>query len=305
MTPFRLRTRASEFALGLGETRIGRAASCEIAIDDPCLSREHAVLRVERSRVTLRDLGSRNGTFVNDLPVTEEIELHAGDRIDIGSTSATLLRALETRRNFETTASFRTCAGCGGAYVVQAPACPRCGRVSVLGAASGPSRSDSQRRFDFWLQLEAELLDKAMSMQRVEEAESSWRRLVDKLDALGDREFVHPVHLDAALCAAVRLGRMQSNEAPIAWAIGVIHRQGRPPSAELFALLAATPLPLLAREQSFGALERFVADLQARSDLGPGEASCRTSLAELLAELSATRRPRASLRAREAVTHAE
>lgn len=288
MTPFRLRTQHSEIALGLGEIRIGRAPTCEIALDDPCLSREHASLHVALARITLRDLGSRNGTWLNDLPVDRELEVLPGDRIELGSTHAQLVRlavTVDVVDELDTTASFRTCPGCGGAYVVKASGCPRCGRVSQ----PVPRKSDSQRRVDFWLQLEAELLEKAMSMQRIEEAEASLHRLRDKLDALAAPP--DPRHLDAALCAAIRLGRMVGNAEPIAWALDMVQRHDGIPSADLFALLASTPLPLLSCDPSYRALGTLVTHGQRRSDLTAPERSCLDSLGQLARDLGEVRKP--------------
>jgi pSer/pThr/pTyr-binding forkhead associated (FHA) protein len=46
-------------------------------------SRRHAEIRYDGARAILRDLGSTNGTRVNDQPVTGERELQPGDRIEI------------------------------------------------------------------------------------------------------------------------------------------------------------------------------------------------------------------------------
>jgi diguanylate cyclase (GGDEF)-like protein len=52
----------------------------------PSLSRSHARLRFAGSRVVLEDLGSRNGTFVNDRQVLDgPVELRSGDRFQVGS----------------------------------------------------------------------------------------------------------------------------------------------------------------------------------------------------------------------------
>ena len=44
---------------------VGRAPTCDLSVADPTISRRHAELIVDEEQVTLRDLGSSNGTFVN------------------------------------------------------------------------------------------------------------------------------------------------------------------------------------------------------------------------------------------------
>ena len=49
-----------------GEMKVGRVAECDITIEDPKVSRAHAMIRVEGERVTVEDLGSANGSRIND-----------------------------------------------------------------------------------------------------------------------------------------------------------------------------------------------------------------------------------------------
>ncbi|MGE5183228.1 MAG: GGDEF domain-containing protein [Acidobacteriota bacterium] len=63
---------------------IGRAPSCEVRIDDDGMSRSHARVRYEGNRAWLEDLHSRNGTFINGQRIREPVELHDGDKIQIG-----------------------------------------------------------------------------------------------------------------------------------------------------------------------------------------------------------------------------
>jgi pSer/pThr/pTyr-binding forkhead associated (FHA) protein len=70
------------FSLASGEVTIGRTAGNTILIDNPGVSRRHAVVRLEGDRSILEDLGSANGTFVNGQRVTRH-ELKDGDEIAI------------------------------------------------------------------------------------------------------------------------------------------------------------------------------------------------------------------------------
>ncbi len=62
-----------------GEQVVGRAATSHIRLPDSSVSRTHAKIVLEDGRVTLTDLESSNGTFVNGAPITEPRELELGD----------------------------------------------------------------------------------------------------------------------------------------------------------------------------------------------------------------------------------
>src|SRR5712691_5509852 len=64
---------------------IGRdRASVSLVLDHPRVSRRHAQVAVSKGRVSLRDLGSSNGTFVNGQRIDAYRLLKVDDRIDIG-----------------------------------------------------------------------------------------------------------------------------------------------------------------------------------------------------------------------------
>ena len=72
-------------------TVLGRDESIDIILDDPGVSRAHSEFRVttdgRHMRVTVRDLGSTNGTYVNS-ERTASTHLEDGDRITLGRTTA-------------------------------------------------------------------------------------------------------------------------------------------------------------------------------------------------------------------------
>jgi hypothetical protein len=68
-----------------GEHLIGRGADVAIPVYDAGTSRHHARVFVNGDTLTIEDLASRNGTFVNGKPVAGVIALHSGDEIRIGS----------------------------------------------------------------------------------------------------------------------------------------------------------------------------------------------------------------------------
>jgi hypothetical protein len=67
-----------------GQMTIGRAPGCDCQLSDPTVSRKHAQLLHDGDRWLLRDLGSRNGTRLNGMRVSGEIEVRPGDYIGLG-----------------------------------------------------------------------------------------------------------------------------------------------------------------------------------------------------------------------------
>ncbi len=63
---------------------VGRSRRCDIAIDDPSVSRKHVFLTFHEGKIHLQDLGSSNGTFVNGERVTTDAELYDGDALRLG-----------------------------------------------------------------------------------------------------------------------------------------------------------------------------------------------------------------------------
>ena len=68
-----------------GILTIGRLPECDLAIDSPLVSREHAKLYCGPEGVEIEDRHSTNGTFVNGLQIAEKVRLRQGDRIAIAS----------------------------------------------------------------------------------------------------------------------------------------------------------------------------------------------------------------------------
>ncbi len=85
---------AFDHPLVAGTTVIGRDPKSALALDDAGVSRRHAVISCAAGRVTVADLASRNGTYLNGLRVGEEPQtLSPGDLLRIGD--FTIVFALE------------------------------------------------------------------------------------------------------------------------------------------------------------------------------------------------------------------
>lgn len=68
------------------EVNIGRAAGCEITIDDTYASQMHARIFRRDDGVFVEDLGSTNGSYVNREKVNRPTVINPGDQLQIGAT---------------------------------------------------------------------------------------------------------------------------------------------------------------------------------------------------------------------------
>jgi pSer/pThr/pTyr-binding forkhead associated (FHA) protein len=66
------------------EFLLGRGSDCDLRIHDTAVSRHHCLIRVRPDEVSLADLGSANGTFLNGTRVLSQTVLHTGDEIRLG-----------------------------------------------------------------------------------------------------------------------------------------------------------------------------------------------------------------------------
>lgn len=73
-----------DYIVKRGRCLMGRLDTCDLPIPLSSVSREHCELRIEGDAVRLKDLGSRNGTFVNGERIDGVVTLTPGDRIAIG-----------------------------------------------------------------------------------------------------------------------------------------------------------------------------------------------------------------------------
>jgi hypothetical protein len=77
--------RGNAFDVPAGRSTLGRTPTAAITIEDGSVSRTHAELMRTGTRVVLTDLGSTNGTRVNNQPLDGPRELRDGDVVRIGS----------------------------------------------------------------------------------------------------------------------------------------------------------------------------------------------------------------------------
>jgi DNA-binding winged helix-turn-helix (wHTH) protein len=74
-----------EIALFAGENVLGREGPGVILVKSSTVSRRHARIAIDTSGVVVEDLGSKNGTYVNDRRVTTPTPVAEGDQVRVGS----------------------------------------------------------------------------------------------------------------------------------------------------------------------------------------------------------------------------
>jgi pSer/pThr/pTyr-binding forkhead associated (FHA) protein len=72
------------FPISKGEMHIGRDISNEIVINDAEVSRKHVRIVIQAGEVIIEDLGSTNGSFVNEQRISGPYTLVAGDTLQLG-----------------------------------------------------------------------------------------------------------------------------------------------------------------------------------------------------------------------------
>ena len=89
--------KGSRFHVDSKGVRLGRSSSCEIAVNDPLLSRNHCLFEVRDGALWVTDLVSANGTAVNDAPLdAAPYRLSPGDQVQAGDTELRVLAENES-----------------------------------------------------------------------------------------------------------------------------------------------------------------------------------------------------------------
>ena len=83
-------TPGMEYDIGDGAV-MGRGDQAEIRLEDPFASSRHAKLTRQGGMVVIEDLGSTNGTYLNEEILAGPQPLHAGDRVRIGDSEFTFV----------------------------------------------------------------------------------------------------------------------------------------------------------------------------------------------------------------------
>jgi hypothetical protein len=220
---YRLRFLLQEFDLLGPEVLLGRSGDCQITLEDPLVSRQHARIRID-PEPAIEDLGSRNGVRVNGRRIEGPTALQDGDRIRLGTQELVFSVMQRDARSVRPTGYLRNCRACGTPYPEGVQRCPHCGAhidkeedTTMSGFVVEPSR-----RFTF--QLLGEVIERALESGRIAEADRLLERAAKELDALAAaREIVDPNQVEHMSIYAIRIAKLEEEPDWLAWVME-LHR---------------------------------------------------------------------------------
>jgi predicted component of type VI protein secretion system len=272
---WRLRYLQHDLELSEGQFAVGRNATCQLSLDDPLVSRRHALLTVTDEGVTIEDLESRNGVLVNGKRIDSRVDLQVGDRILIGAQELTLLQGRAvTSRDHQTT---------GGVAKMTLPKMEAALRIpsEVPSAAPAPPHEGSSSEIDPSMVRRADafrllggVAEKALAMGRSVEAERLLASpLADVIEASRTGRKLPSGLVDQAAKFSSKLATATSKGAWADYVIELYAAQGRPCPApvidELYIAMRKVATvdvnrlreylaQLRSRLASFGPAERFL-----------------------------------------------
>ena len=170
---------------------LGRESS-DIVLSDPAVSRRHAELCFGGGQWTVKDLGSSNGTFVNEQKVAERLELRHNDQIRCGTT-VLLFESTQTpgqaHKRSDSAASAPT--DHGGETMVGSTSCSLVSKTSARryrqAAQAGLAALDRSHGIKNLLQTLAgsrEVVDHAFKTGDMDRARRGWGVLNSNLDQI-------------------------------------------------------------------------------------------------------------------------
>jgi predicted component of type VI protein secretion system len=228
---FRLRYLQHDLELSEGEFAIGRSASCQLSLDDPLVSRRHAIMMVSPDGVTVEDLGSRNGVIVNGARIDGRVHLNVGDRIVIGSQELTLVGSgREPRSGGGSSAGIAPGGGYGKMTMPKM-------KINTPSSAFSSSPLDSEpepsmvRRADQF-KLLGGVAEKALALGRAGEAERLLASaLADVIESTRAGKMMPPTLVDQAAKFSAKLATATGKGGWADYVVELYDAQKRPPPA--------------------------------------------------------------------------
>ncbi len=227
MARFRLRFLLQELDLTGAAVMIGRSPECQITIEDPLVSRQHARISVRGDMAFVMDLGSRNGVRINGDLIRGETPLKHNDRVRLGTQDLVFLVVDEDAGRMSRATGFMlNCRACGRPFPGEVSSCPHCGTAgqgepqqpydTVTAVAQEPATS-------WTLQLLGEVIERALGAGRADEADRMLCRAAQEILASSSTAEAASNRSQIARLAgfAFRLADLQGQPRWGEWAVGL------------------------------------------------------------------------------------
>ena len=235
-----------------GRLLVGRSSGCQLVLEDSMVSRRHDELLVTEDTVTVVDLGSVNGVYLNARRVRESVRMREGDRLQIG------------QREFVLQSMARSSVQSG---------VDRLSAETLHGADSGlmsaKSASEDQTHVGDVFDVLGSVADKVLALDRGDEAERilSGVLITVQREAATGKDLSASVS-DRAAIYAVRIASATGRASWLDYTIDLYAKLGRVlPSAVVDQLYDVVRK---ARGMNVNALRAYVALLETK-ELGPSE----------------------------------
>jgi hypothetical protein len=232
---YRLRFLLQEFDLPRGKTVIGRSLDCNLTIEDPLVSRQHASIVLGDDGGSVEDMGSRNGVRVNGVQIRSATPLVDGDRVRIGTQDFVFCRVEALgKAHAKTTGVLRLCAECRLPYPREMVSCPNCEATEQTeeDTLSGTFGTENQTAWS--VQLLVEALERALTLGRLMDAERLARRATAQVEELAAAGASIEAKGLAALSLQAVATTLATNDPTWAlWTLEIYRRTKRMPPIEV------------------------------------------------------------------------
>ncbi len=243
MARFRLRFLLQELDLVGSVIVIGRSPDCQITIEDPLVSRQHARITVRDNTAFIMDLGSRNGVRINGELTRGDSPLKHNDRVRLGTQELVFLVVDESSERMSRATGFMmNCRSCGRPFPGEVTSCPHCGAAVENGGEEGDTITGlpHEPQTSWTLQLLGEVIERALTAERVEEAERMLRRAAQELEQEQTQAGGVDIKQASRLAAfAVRLAAAQRASLWAEWALAIYAKHGILPASEVLDRIEA------------------------------------------------------------------
>jgi pSer/pThr/pTyr-binding forkhead associated (FHA) protein len=241
-----------------GRLLVGRSSNCQLILEDSMVSRRHAELLVTEDSVTVVDLGSVNGLYLNSRRVRENQRMKEGDRLQIGQREFVLQSVVRAsmpsssdRANANANANAQTLHGDFAALM------------------NARAESEDQTHVGDVFDVLGSVADKVLALDRGDEAERILSGVLISMqrEAAAGKD-LNPAISERAATYAVRIASATGRAGWLDYTIDLYAKLGR--VLPLAVVDQLYDVVRKARGMNVTALREYVASVEAK-ELGPSE----------------------------------